>query len=61
MAASDSEKISHVNFRGVTHVDVNALLRDPKVKATIERVSKENERFRGKPGITFIKPLRQRE
>jgi hypothetical protein len=61
MAASDSEKISHVNFRGVTSVDVNALLRDPKVKATIERMSKENERFRGKPGITFIKPLRQRE
>jgi hypothetical protein len=61
MADSGREKVSHVNFRGVTSVDVNALLRDPKVKATIERMSKENERFRGKPGITFIKPLRQRE
>ena len=42
-------------------MDVNALLRDPKVKATIERMSKENERFRGKPGVTFIRPVRERE
>jgi len=61
MADSGSEKISRVDYNGYTIVDVNALLRDPKVKATIERVSKENERFRGKPGITFIKPVRQRE
>jgi hypothetical protein len=61
MADSNSEKVSHVNYNGYTIVDVNALLRDPKVKATIERMSKENERFRGKPGVTFIKPVRQRE
>jgi 2',3'-cyclic-nucleotide 2'-phosphodiesterase (5'-nucleotidase family) len=61
MADSGSGKISHVNYNGYTIVDVNALLRDPKVKATIERMSKENERFRGKPGVTFIRPVRERE
>ena len=61
MADSSSEKISRVDYNGYTIVDVNALLRDPKVKATIDRVSKENERFRGKPGVTFIKPVRQRD
>jgi hypothetical protein len=61
VADSNSEKVSYVNFDGRTIVDVNALLRDPKVQATIERLSKENERFRGKPGVTFIKPLRQRD
>lgn len=61
MADSKSGKISRVDYNGYTVVDVNALLRDSKVKATIERVSKENERFRGKPGVTFIKPVRQRD
>ena len=61
MADSGSEKVSHVNYNGHTIVDVDALLRDPKVKATIERMSKENERFRGKPGITFVRPVRQRD
>ena len=61
MADSGSEKISRVDYNGYTIVDVDALLQDPKVKATIDRMSKENERFRGKPGITFIKPVRQRE
>jgi len=61
MADSNSEKVVHVDFDGHTIVDVNALLRDPKVRATIERMSKENERFRGKPGVTFIRPVRQRD
>jgi len=61
MADSSSEKVSHVDYNGYTIVDVDALLRDPKVKATIDRMSKENERFRGKPGVTFIKPVRHRE
>lgn len=61
MADSNGEKVAHVDFDGRTIVDVNALLRDPKVRATIDRMSKENERFRGKPGVTFIRPLRQRD
>ena len=61
MAHSNSEKVFHVDFDGHTIVDVNALLRDPKVKESIERMSKENERFRGKPGVTFIRPVRQRD
>jgi hypothetical protein len=59
MAESDSEKIVHVDYEGHTIVDVNALLRDPKVLETIERVSKSIERMRGKPGVTFVKPSRQ--
>jgi hypothetical protein len=61
MADSKREKTFHVNFNGYTIVDVNALLRNPKVKATIERMSKEHERFRGKPGVTFVRPVRQRD
>ena len=61
MADSKNEKISHVDFDGRAIVDVNALLRSPKVQATIERMSKTNERFRGKPGVRFVMPLRQRD
>lgn len=61
MANAKSEKVSYVDFYGRTIVDVNALLRDPKVQATMERVSKQNERFRGKPGVTFIRPVKSRD
>ncbi len=61
MADSRKEKVSYVNYDGNTIVDVNALLQSPKVRATIERMSKANERFRGKPGVTFIMPFRPRE
>jgi hypothetical protein len=61
MADSKNEKVSYVDYDGRTIVDVNALLRNPKVRETIDRMSKANERFRGKPGVTFIRPLRQRE
>jgi hypothetical protein len=61
MHDSKTEKVSHVNFDGYTFVDVKALLRSPKVRATMERMSKQNERFRGKPGVTFVMPVRQRD
>ena len=61
MADSNSENIAHVNYSGHTIVDVNALLRDPVVRETIDRLSKDHERFRGKPGVTFIRPVRQRD
>lgn len=61
MAGTKSEKINYVDFAGRLTVDVNALLRDPKVIATIERMSKRNERFRGKPGVAFVMPVRQRD
>ena len=51
MADAKKEKVSYVDYNGYTIVDVNALLRSPKVRATIERMSKANERFRGKPGL----------
>jgi len=61
MADSKNKKIFHVNFAGFTIVDVNALLRDPKVRETIDRMSKAHERFRGKPGVTFVRPPKQRD
>jgi hypothetical protein len=51
----------YVDFAGRTHVNVNALMRDPKVQEIIERMSKVNERFRGKPGVTFIRSARKRD
>ena len=61
MPDAKKEKVSYVDYDGRTIVDVNALLRSPKVQATIERMSKRNERFRGKPGVRFVMPLRQRD
>lgn len=61
MADSKKENVSYVDFSGRTIVDVNALLRSPKVQATIERLSKRNEQFRGKPGVKFVMPLRNRD
>jgi hypothetical protein len=61
MAQPKNEKVLRVTYYGRGISDVNALLRDPKVKANIERMSKQHERFRGKPGVTFVMPSRQRD
>ena len=37
MANAKSEKVSYVDFDGRTIVDVNALLRDPKVQDVYKR------------------------
>jgi glutamine phosphoribosylpyrophosphate amidotransferase len=49
-------KLVHTNFIGRTFVDANALLRDPKVRRTLEKLSKANRGLRGRPGITFLRP-----
>ena len=54
--AESNDKMLHVGWYGHVIVDVNALMRDPKVRATIERMSKQHEQFRGKPGVTFVQP-----
>ena len=51
-----NNKIAHTNFIGRTTVDANALLRDPKVRRTLERLSEANKSLRGRRGITFLKP-----
>jgi hypothetical protein len=51
-----NEKIVYTNFLGRTIVDPNALLRDPKVRRTLEKLSQANKWLRGRPGITFLKP-----
>jgi hypothetical protein len=58
MADSNGDKLFYVNFEGRTIVNGKALLRDPKVKETIEKLSKANEQFRHRPGITFLRPLK---
>jgi hypothetical protein len=58
MADLNNDKLVRVTFGGLTRVDVNALLRDPKVQATVTHLSKENERLRGRPGVTFVKPVK---
>lgn len=60
MPDSSSDKVSYVDFEGRTIVDVNALLKDPKVKETIERMSKMHEQQRGKHGITFVRRLKSK-
>ncbi len=51
-----NDKIAYTNFFGRTIVDTNALLRDPKVRRTLEKLSEANKSLRGRPGITFLKP-----
>ncbi len=58
MADSNGDKISYVTFDGRTIVNGKALLADPKVKETIEKLSKANERFRHRRGITFLRPAK---
>ncbi|HMF74182.1 MAG TPA: hypothetical protein VK604_00830 [Bryobacteraceae bacterium] len=58
MSDSNGDKISYVTFDGRTIVNGKALLRDPKVKETIEKLSKANERFRKRRGITFLRPAK---
>jgi hypothetical protein len=53
-----SGKLVYTNWAGRTLVDPNALLRDPKVKRTLERLSEANRALRGRPGITFLRPRR---
>ena len=49
-------KLVYTNWAGRTLVDPNLLLRDPKVKRTLEKLSKANQSMRGRPGITFLRP-----
>ena len=58
MADSNGDKLLYVDFNGRTFVNGKALLRDPKVRETIEKLSKANEKFRHLPGITFLKPIK---
>ena len=51
-----NEKLSFTNFLGRTFVDANALLRDPKVRRTLEKLSEANKWMRGRRGVTFLKP-----
>lgn len=59
MTDSKQEKVYHwVDWNGRGDVNVEALLDDPKVKETIKRLSKVNEKFRNQPGITFLRPMK---
>jgi hypothetical protein len=57
MAEPKKERIWHVNFDGRTFVDAKALLRDPKVRRTIQKLSEVvAEPPRDRRGITFLTP-----
>jgi hypothetical protein len=56
--AKSEDKISYVTWDGRTIVDLDALLRDPKVQETIQKLSRRTQRYRGRPGVTFLKPVK---
>jgi hypothetical protein len=56
MAETNNEQISYVNFDGRTIVNAKALLRDPKVRRTIAKLSKLKEPPRNGRVITFLTP-----
>ena len=59
MADSKQDKVySYVDWDGREHVNVDVLLEDPKVKETIRRLAKANEKFRNQPGMTFLRPIK---
>ena len=57
MAKENGDK-TYVTFDGKTIVDTDALLRTAKVKRTFEKLSKSNEPLRGRPGVTFLRPVK---
>lgn len=56
MNGDEDSKISYVTSDGRTIVNARALLRDPRVKETIRRLSKDEPHHRGRRGITFLTP-----
>jgi hypothetical protein len=56
MAETKKEKIWDVTFDGRTIVDAKALLRDPEVRRTIEKLSKLKDPPRNGRGVTFLTP-----
>jgi hypothetical protein len=56
MAESNDDKTSEVTVDGRRITDVRALLRDPKVKETIKKLSNNGERFRPAGALTFLTP-----
>ena len=56
MEEAANDKILQVTFGGQTIVDTNALLRDPKVKRTLEKLSEANKPLRRRRGMTFLRP-----
>ncbi|HEX4750083.1 MAG TPA: hypothetical protein VH302_11125 [Bryobacteraceae bacterium] len=55
MKDSDNKRV-WTDFAGRTYVDGNALLRDPKVRETMARLSEMNKSMRGRAGVRFLKP-----
>ena len=59
MADSNEDKAySWVDWDGRMHVNVDVLLKDPKVKETIRRLGKLNEQYRHQPGVTCVQRLK---
>jgi hypothetical protein len=56
MAAASEDKTSNVTVDGRRITDVGALLRDPKVKETIKKLSRNGDRFRPAGALTFLTP-----
>lgn len=56
--ASDKNKHYRVTWDGAIEVDVDAMLRDPKVQEQLRKLSRITERLRGKPGVTYLRPIR---
>jgi len=59
MAEPKKERIWHVDFEGRTFVDAKALLRNPEVRRTIEKLSNLKEPPRIGRRITFLTPRKE--
>lgn len=59
MAEPKKERIWHVDFEGRTFVDAKALLRNPEVRRTIEKLSNLQEPPRNGRRITFLTPRKE--
>lgn len=59
--AHPNEDYSQVTFDGRTIVNTRALLRDPKVRRTIEKLSKLLQSAPQRRGITFLRPIKSED
>jgi hypothetical protein len=56
--AEPVDDYSHVTFDGKTIVNTRVLLRDPKVRKTIEKLSKANRPVPHRRAITLLRPVK---
>jgi hypothetical protein len=58
--SKDEEKLSYVTWEGRTIVNVNKLVKEPKVQAALDKIAQVRLRSGNQPGKVVFPPLTQK-